>query len=314
MKNMINLVTIILSCILVCLFNGCGSAVPAQTKDSSVVAVVVGNHGCSMGLNFSSPQIRDAIYEVAFNYGDIAIINCDGVPSLEGGISCDIQDQYKKAAKSKLQADALAKTNSILSQLSMVKAKEAEVVTLGALNVAVRSISGAPANASRIIIVCDTGLSTTGLLDFSNNLIGAEPEVIADMLAEKHAIPDLRNTTVIWQQLGDCAFPQKELTPAQKYTLEETWKAIVKRGGGTWVSSDMMPNAPISDNTYPTVTPIDFPDEEPIKFDVSVIEEQEDPFESPVFFSEEQVQFKGDSDDYVNPDKAMDMLYEALSQ
>ncbi len=303
-------IALVIASMFVCtsMLNGCSNKVSAQTKEKYVAAIVVGNHSCSKGLNFSSKQVRDVIKEVALNYGEVTIINCDGKPSLKDGFSCDIPDQYKNAAKSKLESDAEIKTNNILLRVDSVRAENEEVDTLEALNVAVRSISSAPSDSCRTIIVCDTGLSTTGLLNFSNNLIGADPEIIAEMLAEKHAIPDFSNTTVIWQQLGDCAYPQKELTPSQKYALTEIWKAIIRKGGGIWIESGMSPNESRMYDSLPTVTPINFPDEDPIRFDATKIDLRETIFEEPIFFSEEQVQFKGDSDEYSDSDKAVNCI------
>ena len=223
-------------------------------------------------------------------------------------IDCNIPDQYKKAAKNKLEADANAKTVELMRQLTLIKAKEPEVDTLEALRLATRAISSAPTDTEKVILVCDTGLSTTGILDFSNNLFSVDPESVVDMLEEKQAIPDFTNTTVKWMHLGDCAYPQEALTPKQAYKLESIWKGIIERGGGTFVKSDAVPMEAPNYSYLPTVTPIDFPDEEPIRFEVAQIDEKEEPFKEPVFFSEEQVQFKGDSDIYIDEAKALNSI------
>lgn len=310
MKNLIKVYALLAAgLIMMCTITGCSDKKQVIAEDTQdALAIVVGNHLCSKELNLNSPLIMDAVSDTIGNYGFISVISVDGLPSLIAADSYDIPEQYKNAAKSKLRADAENKAHNLMMKISEVKADDSEVDTLEALRTAVRSFASAEEGASRKIIVVDTGWSTTGLLDFGNNLINAEPSAVAEMLAEKDAIPDLTGTTVIWQQLGDVAEPQQELSPGQTLALEAIWQAIIEKGGGSFKCSATVPNEGSVGGSLPGVSTIELQMEEPVKFDESKVETEEISFDAPVIFGEEQIQFKGDSDEFVDIEKALSCI------
>lgn len=132
-----------------------------------------------------------------------------------------------------------------------------------------------------------TGLSTTGVMNFSNNLISAEPEMVINLLNEKSEIPDFTGITVYSQQLGDVAAPQQELTSAQRIKLEKIYGGIVETGGGNFVYNEIIANPVDDTKQYPSVTPVQLPSDAPISFE-EVVFEEENIFEEPVFLTEEK--------------------------
>lgn len=164
--------------------------------------------------------------------------------------------------------------------------------------------------SSKTIIVLGTGLSTSGVLDFRNNLLYAEPQAVVALIGEKEEIPDFSGMTVYWQQMGDVAAPQQTLTSSQRNKLQQIYSGIVEAGGGTFEYNDIMAN-PVNENTeYPEVTPVEIPADTPLYFEPKIFETEEDAnvFEEPVVLSEEQIKFVGDKSEYLNPDEVVNTL------
>jgi outer membrane protein OmpA-like peptidoglycan-associated protein len=92
------------------------------------------------------------------------------------------------------------------------------------------------------MIVYDSGLSTTSLLNFATQNIIDEPiESIVSQLESYHAIPDLTGIDIIWIGLGQTCGEQENLTSSYKYKLQEIWTAILEAGGATSVTFDKTP-------------------------------------------------------------------------
>ena len=144
-------------------------------------------------------------------------------------------------------------------------------------------------------------------MNFRNNLISAEPEMVINLLNEKSEIPDFTGITVYSQQLGDVAAPQQELSSAQRIKLEKIYGGIVETGGGTFVYNDIIANPVDDTKQYPSVTPVKLPSDAPISFE-EVVFEEENIFEEPVFLTEEKIGFVADKDTFLNPTEASETL------
>lgn len=302
--------TIPLLLALVCApLSGCGQAgAAAGHETSTAVAILVGNHACGRQPNLTSQPIREAVSQAVSSYGYLSVINVDGDPTvvLEG--SCDIDQRYKGADPQKLAQDAASRTAALLSQLSGVRAAAPEVDTLAALRLAVRTFASAPEGAERVIVVVDSGLSTTGLCDFTNNLLSGDPAAIAQALQDQQAIPDLSGVQVVWQQMGDVDQPQQDLSPRQVSQLKAIWQAIIQQGGGTLTLYDTPPAEGTAEGALPEVSPVSLAAEAPIFFAPQALEEEGLTFDTPVFLSEQQVRFVGDSDAFADPEAAQAVL------
>lgn len=306
MKKTIALIlTIVLALVLVGSLTGCSSNNEVATEKVAV-CYVIANTANSKGLNLQSPLVQDTIYSTILNYGYISVVNADGSPEIVLASSFDIDEKYKSASKDKLAMDARSKATNLINGMQTVIADDPEIDYLEALRLAVRSLASLEGYDSKQIIVLGTGLGTTGVLDFKNNLISAEPDVIIELLNEKSEIPNFSDITVYWQQLGDVAAPQKTLTSAQKNKLQKIYGSLVETGGGTFVYNEIMANPVNESIEYPSVTPVDLPDDTPIAFEADGFDTEDDKaFEEPQVLSESQVEFIGDQANYLYPDKAV---------
>ena len=153
-----------------------------------------------------------------------------------------------------------------------------------------------------------TGLSTAGVMNFSNNLISAGPETIVNLLNEKSEIPDFSGMTVYSQQLGDVASPQQELTSAQRIKLEKIYGGIVEKGGGKFVYNEIIANPVDETKRYPSVTPVKLPVDTPIEFD-DVEFEKDNVLDEPIILTEEKIGFVADKAVFLDSEKANDILH-----
>lgn len=311
MKKMISMIVVCaLTLAMVTGLTGCDSSNNEATVEKAAVCYVLANTANSQGLNLNSPMVQDTIYNTIRNYGYISIINADGIPDVVLASSFDIDDKYKKASAERLDMDARAKTTNLIAGMQSVIATDPEVDYLAALNLSLRTLSSLEGYDSKTIVVIGTGLSTTGVLDFQNNLISAEPSTIVELLEEKDEIPNFDGITVYWQQMGDVAAPQQTLTSAQRNCLQKIYGGIVEAGGGTFIYNDIIAN-PVNEGTsYPAVTPVELPADIPISFDPDILdsEEVENIFTEPVVLTEDQVTFIGDKTEYLYPEEAESVL------
>ena len=308
MKKVITLIlTFALVITLSAVFTGCNKT--EEPIEKNAVCYVVANTANSQGLNLQSPLVQDTIYSTILNYGYISVVNADGVPEVVLAQSFDIDAKYKNASKDKLAMDARSKATNLINGMHNIVANDPEVDYIEALRLAVRSLSSLEGFDSKRIVVLGTGLSTTGVIDFKNNLISAEPEVVVELLKEKSEIPNFADITVYWQQLGDVAAPQEALTTAQKNKLQKIYGLLVENSGGTFVYNDIMAN-PVNESVeYPSVTPVEFPEDTPIAFEADTLNIEDDKaFQEPQVLNESKVEFVADKSDYLYPDKAVENI------
>jgi len=289
---------------------GCTSGNDATEAEKAAVCYVLANTANSQGLNLNSPMVQDTVYETIRNYGYISVVNADGIPDVVFASSFDIDDKYKSASTERLDMDARSKTTNLITGMQSVIATDPEVDYLAALNLAVRSLSSLEGYDSKTVVVIGTGLSTSGVLDFQNNLISAEPGTVVELLKEKDEIPDFNGITVYWQQMGDVAAPQQALTSAQRNNLQQIYGGIVEAGGGTFCYNSIIANPVNKEATYPAVTPVELPADTPISFEPEILdtEDSQDVFTEPVVLTEEQVTFIGDKAEYLHPEEAESVL------
>lgn len=308
MKKTISMI-LMLACViaLVSTLVGCSGNGVKAPAEKAAVCYVIANTANSKGLNFNSPLVQDTVYSTVRNYGFISVVNADGKPEIVHAASYDLEDKYKSASEEKLDMDARSKATNIILSMQSIMADDPEVDYLESLRLAVRTLSSLEGYDSKTIVLMGTGLSTTGVMNFSNNLISAEPEMVINLLNEKSEIPDFKGITVYSQQLGDVAAPQQELTSAQRIKLEKIYVGIVETGGGNFVYNEIIANPVDDTKQYPTVTPVKLPSDAPISFE-EVVFEEENIFEEPVFLTEEKIGFVADKDVFLNPSEASETL------
>lgn len=282
---------------------GCAGKGVKAPAEKAAVCYIIANTANSKGLNFNSPLVQDTVYSTVRNYGFIAVVNADGKPEIVHAASYDIDDKYKSASEEKLDMEARSKATNIVLSMQGIVADDPDIDYIESLKQAVRTLSSLEGYDSKSIVMIGTGLSTAGVMNFSNNLISAEPETVVNLLNEKSEIPDFTGITVYSQQLGDVAAPQKELTGAQRIKLEKIYEGIVETGGGTFVYNDIIPNPVDTGKQYPAVTPVDLPSDTPISFEQLSLD-ADNVFDEPVILSEDKIGFVADKDMFLNPNEA----------
>ena len=270
---------------------------------------VIAPTACSQGLNLSSPLVEGTVEETILNYGRICVVNADGAPEVVANQDFDIDEVYKNASEARLKMDARSKTSGFLRGMAQVIADDPEVDYLKSIQLCARSLSSLSGYDSKIMIVVGTGLSTKGVLNFQNNILMAEPEVLVAALEEQGEIPSLEGITVYWQQLGDTAAPQADLSGQQRQALKDIWTAIIQRGGGTVIFDEMVYKSVSAEAVFPQVSVVDLPAAPVIGFDEEKLKDDDAlPFSDPVSLSQEQICFVGDSAHYVDPAAAKEVL------
>lgn len=294
---------------------GCGAMTSTDTTEASkpAVAYMMANTACAKTVDSSAPIVQDTMVECAMNFGYSYIVRVDGSPELVSAESLDIDEQYKNASKERLSRDARNRATSLLAVLDGVSAVYPEVDYLEGLRCAGASLKSLDDSyTSRSIICCGTGLGTTGYLNFTNNLLSAEPEVIVEMLREREALPDLNDITVYWLGMGQVAAPQEKLTPKQVKNLENIWKAVVEASGGEFVPNEYITVASETEQSaeLPSVSTVELPSDRPIVFEPEVLDTAEEVsvFEDPVVLGESQVEFVGDEAIYLYPEEAVETI------
>ena len=120
-------------------------------------------------------------------------------------------------------------------------AKVEEVDTLEAIRLAANPLKTVT-EGDKYLIIADTGVSTTGYVNFcANDLFNTPTEEIIQALEDAKAIPDLTSVHVIWLYAGQVAEPQQALSEAQKDKLIEIWTAILEKAGAA--SIDFRPDS-----------------------------------------------------------------------
>lgn len=208
---------------------GCSGKEEMPSEPEST-AIVLGNHKHFPMLSLNIPSISSVIYDTCLSYGRVTAFVADGNAFLAGDYT--INEPNVKIDNTKRKQLAQRNCDQIMSECSNAKAKTPEIDTLYAITQAAKSIQGSSGN--KTLLIFDSGLSTTGLLNFvEQNLIDADPDKIVEQLGEKHYIPDLEDINVVWTGIGQTCGDQAPLTENYKYKLEKLYNAILTAGGAT---------------------------------------------------------------------------------
>ena len=317
-KKIINIVLTVVMLVALLGLTGCGvNGISGTTENAEVskpaVAYMIARTANSKSTDSSAPMLQDTMIDCAENYGYAFIVRVDGEPELVLAEDFDIDEQFKNASKERLKRDACNKANNVLEVLDSVTAVYPEVDYLEGLRCAAASLRSLDDSyTSRSIICCGSGLGTEGYVNFQNNLISAEPQVIVEMLTEREALPDLNGITVYWLGMGQVAAPQEKLTPKQSKNLENIWRAVIEAAGGEFVPNEYITVAGELNTAdeLPAVSVIDVPADVPIVFEPEMLEQsaEDNIFKEPLILVQRQVEFIGDKSEYLYPEVAVETL------
>ena len=142
--------------------------------------------------------------------------------------------------------------------------KTAEVDFVAALDLAARGLQGQAGN--RVLYAAFNGLSTAGPMDFTQNLLRADPEAVADALEAQGNLVDLSGVHVVLTGLGDVAGEQAPLTLSAKENLQAIWQAYLTRCGAASVTFPGEYSTGQAPAGAPAVTPVPVLQDEPLSF------------------------------------------------
>ena len=253
-------------------------------RESVEVAVVSGYHANAPVPAVQSSTVTELLRECTATFGSVTVIVNDGQPYVAA--SYDISAPEKKISGSKQDDIASAQAQQILSVLAQSKAEAPEVDTLAAITLAARSLDGK--SGTKVLLVLDSGLATTGYIDFTQGLLDVDSSSIVDYLGAEEALPDLSGISIVWVGLGDVAGEQDAPTSKNLSALQTIWSDVLTAAGALSVSfASDLPTGTVEE-TLPYVTPVEILGGNPPEWDLT----------SPLVLDENKILFLPDSAEF----------------
>lgn len=301
------------SCVLIWVITGCNisSNSESKNKEATIAVACLIAHASNQKRVDMDSLIYDTVNECTTNFGYLFGIRLDGQPKTVFADNLDIDERFKTASKERLALDVQKKASEELEKLNKIKAVQPEIDFLEGLREGSTALRSLSKNISEKAIICTgSGLQTTGILDFRNNILCASPNVIVEDLKTQDALPNLQGITVYWQGLGEVEAPQTELSPKQTKALTEIWKAIIEASGGKFENISEVnydKSAEDSIGQLPLVSVVDINAEPPITYSEqsSVINTESDGKIEPISLDEAHVGFIADTAEYSQSDIAV---------
>lgn len=356
MKNKIIYMNLFVTGLSVCFLSGCGKMRSAPPSELPIALVILaGNHANSKKQDI---HIQSKVTQVYEGFGTIRVVGIDGSPSVirdaEGHILGCIDDETVKKSKRYYKRNKpyweqnilMPQVKAFLPALT-IPADDTEVDTLDSLRVAANELNSAEATMGKEIkkeiIIYDTGLCTSGALNFLNTdyfrfvkcgvkiqqdaEIKEEVDRFINHLYEQAEIPDLDGVMVTWYGLGNVDLPQPPLSNLDIVNLQYIWgeilrkaKAVPSQAGGS--DSDygifVSINADSSLACEQTVTPVIFwegvgeivndetsPEAED---EITSLGYENTAYEEPPKFTEEKLGFQPESAEFYSEEEAQNIL------
>ena len=318
-KTIVSLVLLLALCFT---FAGCRIFPTAEPAEPVATVIVIGSHS-NFPYQDSLSSLTGSIYESCYTYGTVTIVVADGEPYLADDYTVKKPKANVDNSKRKMLAEE--NTAAIVKKIFSCTAKTPELDTLSALALAADKLNASDCSVKKIILD-DSGLSTTGLLNFaSSQLIEENPESIVEQLVDRKSLPNLSGVNVEVIGLGQTSGEQTALTPALKAQLTEIWQAILSSSGATvTINTTPLKAATESEQSLPAVSTITvikdsltltvptYVEETSVEETTPTEETPVTPIETPVTpfieevvrFDETSVKFKSNTAELADKDKA----------
>lgn len=283
--------------LLCCCLSACG---PEDDQKVSF-AIIAGVHSNMNVLPLSSETIQDQLYNAAYAYADITFVECDGdprpvyrvkIPKPEvSGLSAE----KKKSMASEYAAQLQKKLGETMPSVG-------EVNTLEALSIAGQALKDGDV---KTLLILDSGLCTTGYLNFTEGLLNVKTDDIVAAIKDKKALPDLSGVSVYWAFCGETGQPQEPLSKEQQKKLQEIWQAILLKANAEKV---VFTNDFTSAVAYAGLPEVSLVDVDKEWIDVEI--EEELPIIETSFLDTYEVPFLGDSAEFADQETAEQSISE----
>ena len=227
------------------------------------LAVVAGEAANSPTHDYTGEVLSSLLTTLCRQGGHLTLVVADGAPYLlyseavaapDASLTENKQDQIVQAQVT--QAAAFLTENAV--------PKTADVDFVAALDLAARGLQGQAGN--RVLYAAFNGLSTAGPMDFTQNLLRADPEAVADALEAQGNLVDLSGVHVVLTGLGDVAGEQAPLTLSAKENLQAIWQAYLTRCGAASVTFPGEYSTGQARTGAPAVSPVPVLQDEPLSF------------------------------------------------
>lgn len=227
------------------------------------LAVVAGEAANSPTHDYTGEVLSSLLTTLCRQGGHLTLVEADGAPYLlyseavaapDASLTENKQDQIVQAQVT--QAAAFLTENAV--------PKTADVDFVAALDLAARGLQGQTGN--RVLYAAFNGLSTAGPMDFTQNLLRADPEAVADALEAQGNLVDLSGVHVVLTGLGDVAGEQAPLTLSAKENLQAIWQAYLTRCGAASVTFPGEYSTGQARTGAPAVSPVPVLQDEPLSF------------------------------------------------
>lgn len=208
--------------VLLAVVTGCAAAAPSDP--SGGISIVLGARA-----NMPATDLHGLARQVAHNAVDtrspVSVVVADGAPFVVDDARLTAPQRGGGAVDGPVP-DRAALRDAVVT----ATARSPESDLLGALELAARAVESTPGRHT--ILVLDSGLSTTGALDFrQRGLIDAYPADLVASLRTAGTLPDLSGNRVVFAGLGYTAAPQPALSAAAREQLIDLWTAIALAAG-----------------------------------------------------------------------------------
>ena len=284
---------------------GCGQArSDADSDDSPELSrvncvVAYGKHANSAA---DVSLVLDEVESAIKTRGSLAYIRIDGEPQKVGDTKKFRIDSKNSALVEKEIEGFMQESQEMLTGDELI-ARAPEVDTMGALALANRVLSEVEADGvfrnERMVVVCDSGFSTSGLINFAEIGFSANPDEFAAWARAEGLLPDLSAIDEIrWYCFGDVVAPQEKPAPGVISYMKVFYERVLSEcgfnGKVNWI--DAVPGAVSPGDVLPEVSVVQIP--QPSSFSGQKIELRDD----------DGILFEPDEADFVDSESASQTL------
>jgi|GEM_PF-2765197 len=270
-----------------------GEKTDAGPVNAFVIAIQATQNSVDPDLYLNLKNITDMIFSWSSAGSICAVISVSGSPQIVDTILVPESDAV---TQQQIKDDQEFWGSKIIALASEVTAAADEVDTLGALTKAGGWLRDQRAD-NKYILYIGSGIATQNeLFSFTNSsLISADHKSVSTGLNERNALPDLSDVTVYFAGIGCTEQPQSPVGTSTKARIATLYESIIVQAGGSFSQIYTELGGRCADSEY-YVTLIDFAAEESISF------------AEPVSFTQDEIRFRGDSAEYVDPAAAQGVL------
>jgi hypothetical protein len=209
-----------------------------------------------------NPELNARIDRVIRTYGFAAIVIADGNPANQiktFDFSVFRPDTAERLINDKAVSENVTRLRQLFfEELRNARNQTSERDLIESISLSSRILSSRPSDEVREIVVLSSGLSTAGVLNFSddNEWLYSDATGIIDILQSNRSLPNLEGILVSWGHMFDvCGVVQEVIPGLQRENLKSTWRLIVESGGGEFGILPAPPGRGVYEG-LPPVTPV----------------------------------------------------------